>query len=144
MKRKEPGATLTARSGITILEILVVLAIIAMVAAVVGPRLIGYLGRAKAETAALQIDQIRSALQLFYIDLGRYPSTSEGLGVLVQAPSAATGWQGPYFETAEGLKDPWGRDYLYEEPVGTETPAVRSLGADGVKGGDGENADLGE
>jgi general secretion pathway protein G len=138
------GVRRTARSGITILEILVVLAIIALVAAVVGPRLVGYLGRAKAETASLQIGQIKNALQLFYIDVGRYPSTEEGLGVLIAAPTAATGWKGPYLESAEGLKDPWGRDYLYLEPETSETPSVRSLGQDGVKGGDGEDADLGE
>lgn len=144
MNRDSHGARRTARSGITILEILVVLAIIALVAAVVGPRLVGYLGRAKTETANLQIGQIRNALQLFYIDVGRYPSTEEGLGVLIAAPATATGWKGPYLEAAEGLKDPWGRDYIYAEPEASETPSVRSLGQDGAKGGDGEDADLGQ
>lgn len=144
LSRSERRLALSRRAGVTILEVLVVLAIIAMIAAVVGPRLIGYLGRAKADTAALQIDQLRNALQLFYIDLGRYPTSAEGLGVLITAPSDATAWTGPYLETAAGLKDPWGRDYLYVISDGAETPSIRSLGRDGAKGGDGEDADIGE
>jgi general secretion pathway protein G len=133
----------TARSGVTILEVLIVLAIIAMIAAVAGPRLIGYLGRAKTETAALQIGQIKSALQLFYIDMGRYPTAVEGLGVLIQAPAGEAKWAGPYLETSEALSDPWARDYLYEEPEGTTVPGVASLGRDGTRGGTGEDADVG-
>jgi general secretion pathway protein G len=144
LKRDSQDVRRTARSGITILEILVVLAIIALIAAVVGPRLVGYLGRAKTETATLQIGQIKNALQLFYIDVGRYPSTDEGLGVLIVAPAASAGWKGPYLESAEGLKDPWGRDYLYTEPEAVGPLSVRSLGQDGVKGGEGEDADLGD
>lgn len=135
---------LTSRSGVTILEVLVVLAIIAMIAAVVGPRLVGYLGRAKADTAELQIDQLRSALQLFYIDVGRYPAAEEGLGVLLVTPASAPGWRGPYLDSAEGLKDPWDRDYIYEATdQGGAVPVVRSLGRDGTKGGDGEDTDIG-
>ena len=132
----------TRQSGMTILEVLVVLSIIAMIAAVVGPRLIGYLGRAKTETAALQLDQIRNSLQLFYIDLGRYPTGSEGLASLVQAPADTTEWHGPYIDSVAALKDPWGRDYLYEEAEGEVLPVVTSLGRDGAKGGGGEDADL--
>lgn len=126
----------------TILEVLVVLSIIAMIAAVVGPRLIGYLGRAKAETASLQLAQIRNSLQLYYIDIGRYPAASEGLSALVQSPPDASSWKGPYLESSEALVDPWGRDYIYEEAVGNATPVVSSLGRDGAKGGGGEDSDL--
>ena len=95
-------------------EILVVLTIIALIAGVVGPRLIGYLGRAKSETAALQLQGPQDSLRLFYIDMGRYPSQSEGLAVLVAAPAAAgAGWRGPYLDSAKGLTDPWGRAYVY-------------------------------
>ncbi|MGC1498095.1 MAG: type II secretion system protein GspG [Sulfitobacter sp.] len=110
MKPKNPNWT--KQSGITILEVLIVLAIIAMIAAVVGPRLIGYLGRAKSETASLQIDQIGNALQLFYIDTGRYPTDAEGLNVLVNAPPGDGSWQGPYLEKEDGLTDPWNRAYI--------------------------------
>lgn len=132
----------TSRSGMTILEVLVVLSIIAMIAAVVGPRLIGYLGRAKAETAELQLHQLRNSLQLFYIDVGRYPAGSEGLSVLVEQPADASSWKGPYLESSAALVDPWGRDYIYEEAVGEAVPVITSLGRDGSKGGGGEDEDL--
>lgn len=129
-------------AGVTILEVLIVLAIIAMIAAVVGPRLIGYLGRAKSETAELQIDQIGNALQLFYIDTGRYPNSAEGLGALVTAPPGDATWQGPYLDSADGLTDPWGRAYIYAEPTESDRPGVSSLGRDGARGDDGEDTDL--
>lgn len=84
-----------SRAGATILEVLVVLSIIAMIAAVVGPRVIGYLGQAKTETTALQIDQLRNAVQLFYIDAGRYPSGAEGLSVLFDGLPALVGGTAP-------------------------------------------------
>ncbi|WP_421700983.1 type II secretion system major pseudopilin GspG [Aliiroseovarius sp.] len=130
------------RRGATILEVLVVLSVIAMIAAVVGPRVVGYLGRAKSETAQLQIDQLSNAVQLFYIDMGRYPGGSEGLAVLITAPAGAADWQGPYLEKAEGLVDPWGRDYVYGEPGADGRFAITSLGRDGARGGSGEDADL--
>jgi general secretion pathway protein G len=143
MKQHLPKRKPTFTSGVTILEVLIVLAIIAMIAAVAGPRLIGYLGRAKTETAELQITQIRNALQLFYIDMGRYPTTPEALAVLMQPPAGEVSWAGPYLETDTALTDPWGRQYLYSQPEGAETPSVSSLGRDGSRGGSGEDADLG-
>jgi general secretion pathway protein G len=129
------------RSGVTILEVLIVLAVIGLIAAVAGPRLVGYLGRAKSETAALQIDQLESAVQLFYIDLGRYPTEAEGLTVLTAAPPGTEDWDGPYIEDAAALTDPWGRAYLYAPAA--EGFAIGSLGRDGREGGSGEDADLG-
>ncbi|MFZ5963015.1 type II secretion system major pseudopilin GspG [Thalassococcus sp. BH17M4-6] len=129
-------------AGVTILEVLIVLAIIAMIAAVAGPRLIGYLGRAKSETAQLQIDQLGNALQLFYIDTGRYPTEAEGLGVLMTAPPGDGSWAGPYLDDEAGLSDPWGRAYLYQEPGDAGQPGITSLGRDGARGGTGEDADL--
>lgn len=132
-----------SRRGVTILEVLVVLAIIAMIAAVVGPRVVGYLGRAKADTAELQIGQLQNSLQLFFIDMGRYPAESEGLASLVSAPAGSTDWAGPYLASEEALTDPWGRAYLYEEAADGVDPLVYSLGRDGASGGTGEDADLG-
>lgn len=142
MIRRNPPV-LTRKSGITILEVLIVLSIIALIAAVAGPRLIGYLGRAKTETADLQATQLRQAVQLFYIDLGRYPSDAEGLAVLFDAPPGERSWQGPYIETADVLIDPWGRDYIYAAPDTGRDFSVMSFGQDGVRGGTGENADVG-
>lgn len=131
-----------SRAGATILEVLVVLSIIAMIAAVVGPRVIGYLGQAKTETTALQIDQLRNAVQLFYIDAGRYPSGAEGLSVLFDGPAGLGRWNGPYLETADALIDPWGREYIYGAPSNDGDFTITSLGRDGVAGGTGEDADL--
>ena len=131
------------KAGLTILEVLVVLAIIAMIAAVVGPRVVGYLGRAKTETAELQINQINNALQLFYIDMGRFPAESEGLAALMAAPSGTADWAGPYLASEDALSDPWGRDYLFEDAGEGADPQVYSLGRDGAQGGSGEDADVG-
>lgn len=131
-------------TGATLLEILVVVSIIALLAAVVGPRVVGYLSRAKSTTAALQIDNLKLGVQLFYVDLGRYPTDDEGLAVLLRAPANAPDWQGPYLESAEALEDPWGRDYLYQVPGQEGRPfEVLSFGRDGVEGGTGEDADVG-
>lgn len=127
--------------GVTILEILVVLSIIALLAAVVAPRVIGYLGRAKSETAALQIDSLRSAVQFFYIDTGRYPTETEGLLVLLTAPPGDTSWDGPYLESSDALDDPWGRAYQFFQNEGDQF-AILSLGRDGQRGGSGEDADI--
>ena len=132
----------TSKSGATVLEVLVVLSIIALIAAVVGPRVIGYLGTAKSETAELQIDNLASALQLFYVDTGRYPSDAEGLSVLLTRPAGDAAWNGPYMPSAEALVDPWERDYLYEPPTTDGGFSIRSLGRDGAVGGDGQDADL--
>lgn len=132
------------KSGVTILEILIVLSIIALIAAVVGPRLIGYLGRAKTETASLQVNQLRQTVQLFYIDVGRYPTDSEGLTVLLSAPAGEASWAGPYLESADGITDPWGRDYIYSEPKTVADFSIQSLGRDGEKGGSGEDQDIGQ
>lgn len=139
---RHPQKKTTGKDGLTILEVLVVLSIIALISAVVAPRLIGYLGRAKSETAELQIDNLVNAVQLFYIDVGRYPATSEGLAALVIAPAGATSWAGPYMQSADGLRDPWDRDYQYEEPTDSQNFTILSLGRDGVQGGTGEDTDL--
>ncbi|MBO6603900.1 type II secretion system major pseudopilin GspG [Boseongicola sp. H5] len=133
----------TARSGVTILEVLVVLAIVALLAGVAGPRLLGYLDRARSETAELQIAQIKNALQLFYIDLGRYPTAAEGLGVLMEPPVGEPVWSGPYLESVEALTDPWGRDYVFTESSDGSVPQVSSFGRDGTRGGTGQDADIG-
>lgn len=139
--RKRQDIKMGSTSGVTILEILVVLAIIALLASVVAPRVIGQLGKAKSQTAALQIDNLVSAVQLFYIDTGRYPSETEGLPALFAAPTGAEGWSGPYLDTEEALSDPWGRDYIYSGE-GAAGFGIQSLGRDGTTGGAGEDIDL--
>ena len=88
------------------------LPVIALIMGLVAPRVIGYFGRAKSQTAQIQMTHIKGALQLMYIDLGHYPREGEGLDPLLTAPAGNTDWQGPYLDDADGLNDPWGRRYL--------------------------------
>lgn len=128
--------------GFTLIELLVVLVILGLLAALAGPRVIGYLGGAKSDTAKLQIEELGSALDLYHLEVGQYPSTQEGLQALVQAPGGSDKWKGPYLKKKEVPKDPWGNDYHYEAPGQHGPYDLSSLGADNREGGDGENKDL--
>jgi general secretion pathway protein G len=128
--------------GFTLIELLVVLAILALLAGLVGSQVIGYLGRAKSDTARLQVEQLSQSLDLFMIDVGRYPTNEEGLESLVKAPKNINNWHGPYLKKGTVPKDPWGRDYVYRSPGEHGAYDLYSLGADGSEGGDGENADI--
>ena len=125
--------------GFTLIELLVVLAILTLLAGLVGPRMLNQLGGAKSKTAAVQIADLDKSLELFKLDVGRFPTTEEGLEALVTKPGSATGWNGPYLKG--GLPtDPWGKPYKYALNGGAVE--ILSLGADGATGGDGENADI--
>jgi general secretion pathway protein G len=114
---------------------LVVLAIIGMVVGLVGPRVLNYLSESKVKTAQIQMENIASALDLFYLDAGRYPTTEEGLAALVRRPAGAAAWSGPYLKSATAPKDPWGHDYLYRAPGQNGPYDVGSLGPEGKDGG---------
>lgn len=127
--------------GFTLIELLVVLVILTLLAGLVGPKVLDQLGGAKSKTAKIQISEIEQSLDLFKLDVGRYPSDAEGLRGLVERPGTAQGWTAPYLK--KGLPtDPWGAPYLYKNPGRNGGPDVFSLGADGKPGGDGENADV--
>ncbi|AVO48836.1 type II secretion system protein GspG [Melaminivora suipulveris] len=136
---RSTARTARASRGFTLIELLVVLAILALLAGLVGPRVLGQLGGAKTKTAAVQIADLDKSLELFKLDVGRYPTTEEGLGALVQKPGNAAGWAGPYLKGSLP-PDPWGRPYRYTNS-GTAIE-ILSLGADGAPGGEGENADI--
>ncbi len=141
----QKGATRRqTQRGLTLFELLVVLAILTLLATLIAPRVIGYLGRAKADVARAQAANIAASLELFYIDLERYPDDQEGLGALITAPTSqdAQLWRGPYFKEESGLIDPWGRPYLYEVEAGSDAFTVISFGRDGVEGGEGDDADI--
>ncbi|MCS6810614.1 MAG: type II secretion system major pseudopilin GspG [Tepidimonas sp.] len=127
--------------GFTLVELLVVLVILTLLASLVGPRLLDQLGGAKAKTARVQIGEIEQALDLYKLDVGRYPSEAEGLRALVERPANVAGWKGPYLKKGLPL-DPWNNPYQYA-PVGRHGgPDIYSLGADGKPGGDGDDADI--
>lgn len=129
-------------AGISLLEIMVTLAIIALVVGLAGPRLIENFGRAKSQAADIQMTNIKGALQLFYIDVGRYPTEAEGLEALLAAPSGAVEWSGPYLEKDEDISDPWGRAYLYRFPGQGKAFDLYTLGRDGHPGGTSEDKDI--
>jgi len=129
-----------AERGFTLIELLVVLAILSLLIGVVAPRVIDYFSRSKVDIARLQIDQLGSALDLFRLDVGRYPTSQEGLGGLVGRPGGAASWRGPYLKGTSVPTDPWGRSYQYRSP-GTEGRAydLFSLGATGDGGSTAES-----
>jgi general secretion pathway protein G len=135
LARKRRSAVRRDRAGFTLVEMLVVLAIIGMIVGLVGPRVLNYLSEAKVKTAQIQMENISSALDLFYLDAGRYPTTEEGLAALVRAPSGLPSWNGPYLKSATPPRDPWGHDYLYRSPGQNGPFDVGSLGPDGKEGG---------
>ena len=136
LTRKERRA-----GGFTLIELMIVLFILGLLAALVAPRLMGRVGKAKQKVAQAQIQMLSTALDLFHLDVGRYPTEEEGLKALVQRPENLPQWSGPYLE--KGVpKDPWGRDYIYKFPGEHGTYDLVSLGADGAPGGEGESADI--
>lgn len=146
MKGKNP----LRQTGFSLLELLVVLVIIALLAGLVGPRLFGQADKAKQQTASTQVKMLKGALETLYLDLGRFPTTEEGLNLLVTAPAANNAggglWKGPYLDETIP-QDPWGVAYQYSfvgEGQGTKQPFyLYSFGADGKQGGEGNGKDIG-
>ena len=132
-----------AEQGFTLIEMLVVISIIGLIMALVGPRVLNYLSESKAKAAKIQIESLTSALDLYALDTGQYPSNSEGLEALMQRPGGgATNWSGPYLKGNVVPKDPWGRPYVYRSPGQHGAYDILSYGADGQEGGTGAAADI--
>ena len=127
--------------GFTLLELLIVIVIIGMLAAYVGPKYFTQLGKSERTMAKAQIAGLEKALDTFRLDVGRYPTTEEGLAALVNKPGAVTQWNGPYLKKEVPL-DPWGHPYQYQSPGANSEIDLRSYGKDGQPGGTGDNADI--
>jgi general secretion pathway protein G len=128
--------------GFTLLELLVVIVIIGLLAAYVGPKYFAQLGKSEVTVAKAQMESFEKSLDTYRLDVGRYPTTEEGMAALMVAPpAAATKWNGPYLKKAVPL-DPWGNAYVYRAPGAKSEYEIVSNGKDGQPGGTGENADL--
>ena len=142
LKRRFRRARRRGERGYTLVEILVVITIIGLIMALVGPRVLNYLTESKVKTARIQIQSLSSALDLFYLDAGRYPTSAEGLAGLVRQTAGITAWNGPYLKGGIVPTDPWGKPYLYRSPGEHGAYDVVSFGSDGQEGGTGTAADI--
>jgi general secretion pathway protein G len=127
--------------GFTLIELLVVMIIIGLLAALVGPRFIRQEEKAKVKAAKAQIELLSTALDTFRLDVGRYPTSQEGLEALRTQPGGVERWDGPYLKK-EVPADPWGKPYVYKSPGEHGPFDILSYGADGTAGGDGDNRDI--
>jgi len=132
----------SGEAGFTLVEMLVVITIIGLIMALVGPRVLNYLAESKVKAARIQVESFSSSLDLFYLDNGRYPTTSEGLAALAQRPGAAEAWNGPYVRGGLVPNDPWGHAYIYRSPGEHGAYDIVSFGSDGQQGGSGTAADI--
>ncbi len=143
MRLRTPARRRHAQRGFTLLELLVVLTILGLLGAIAVPQAMKYLGTSRTKTAQVQIQALMSSLDLYRLDVGRYPTEEEGLRALVDRPQTAAMWNGPYLSRRNGLLDPWGNSYGYRTPGRNAPVEVFTLGSDKAEGGSGEAQDVG-
>ena len=134
----------SAAAGFTLIELMVVAVVLAILAAAIIPRFIGQTEKARCARAESDIAALETALELFHLNMGHYPSTEEGLRVLYFAPETdEEKWAGPHL-TKPRFKDPWDNEYVYRSPgTYSEQPyEIVSYGKDGEEGGEGDDADI--
>jgi len=132
---------LRKQAGFTLLELLVVMVIIGLLAGYVGPKYFSQIGKSEIKATRAQIDALGKAVDQYRLDVGRFPSTEEGLAALIARPANQAKWDGPYLSKNVPL-DPWGSAYLYQSPGEHGDYDLVSLGKDGRPGGNGEDADI--
>jgi general secretion pathway protein G len=131
-----------SQQGFTLVEMLVVITIIGLIMGLIGPRVLNYLSESRVKAAKIQLQSFASALDLFYLDAGRFPSTAEGLAALVQRTPGVSAWNGPYLKGGSVPNDPWSRAYAYRAPGEHGPYDIVSYGSDGQEGGSGAAADI--
>lgn len=143
MHKKDPCLQTNSmnQAGFTLVELLVVMVILGLLVALVAPNYIGRVDSAKRDAARAQIENLGAALDMFRLDVGRYPNSQEGLAALRQRPSGIDRWDGPYLKK-DVPRDPWGSGYVYRSPGEREAYELISHGSDGVAGGSEDNADI--
>lgn len=139
-KKKQKNVFRSER-GFSLIELMIVMIILGLIASLVGPKYFGQLGKAKLKTAKTQIQLLLTALDAYRLDMGSYPTGSDGLEALVRDPGQEN-WNGPYLAKGAVPNDPWGNPYYYENPGQHGEVDIYTYGADGQPGGDGENADV--
>jgi general secretion pathway protein G len=146
LKRSKPLSaferTRAGELGFTLVEMLVVIAIIGLIMGLIGPRVLNYLSESKVKAAKIQMQSFASALDLFSLDAGRYPSSAEGLAALVRPTAGIASWNGPYLKGGNVPNDPWNHPYVYRAPGEHSAFDIVSLGSDGQEGGTGTAADI--
>jgi general secretion pathway protein G len=128
--------------GFSLIELLVVLVILGLLAGIVGPQVLKHVGRAKSDSARLQIQDLSAALDLYYLEIGDYPSSKQGLDALIKAPLDVENWNGPYLKKQRVPTDPWNREFHYIYPGQHGIYDLHTLGRDNQEGGTKEDADI--
>ena len=141
MENRVEKKRVTNDEGFTLIELLVVMVILGLLAALVGPRLFGNVDKANVSATKTQVEMLGSALDAFRLDVGRYPTTAEGLNALITNPGI-DGWNGPYLKKNVVPNDAWKKPFQYQSPGSHGEYDLFSYGADGTPGGDGYNKDI--
>src|SRR6202049_1706513 len=142
LRAQAGGRQNAGQQGFTLVEMLVVITIIGLIMGLIGPRVLNYLSESKVKAAKIQLQSFGSALDLFYLDAGRYPSSAEGLTALVRRTPGVAAWNGPYLKGGNVPNDPWNNPYIYRSPGERSPYEIMSYGSDGQEGGTGIAADL--
>jgi general secretion pathway protein G len=139
---RERAGSRESEAGFTLVEMLVVIAIIGLIMGLIGPRVLNYLSESKVKAAKIQLQSFASALDLYFLDAGRFPSSAEGLAALVRQTPGVAAWNGPYLKGGSVPNDPWNHAYVYRSPGERGPYDILSYGSDGQEGGSGLAADI--